>query len=549
MMVRKLYKKIEIKILPYVFSAALLIVINPSTSYAQEFYSIQVAAYKNLSNANRNLKKIPKKFKNDSFIHKKSNGLWSVNIFKIDDIKKAKNKLILVKSALGSCFLVKIQTGGSKTKKIDKAKADINTKKENFQADKTKAINFYNATGGMQKYNKSPIAMDIKQYIKKVEESNLDLKIAFKDYKTSVVDFNQKLNDYNWKLNFEANIGESYDGSNHFDRGANLSLTKILYNGGAQTLLSKEYEIARYLEKANLIKQNDLIALSAISAYALKLYYQQMNDFIEEQLNDREKLFKSVEKLYQKGSSVSKYDYLTEKRELSNLKIESLLAKNQDRKSDIEFRNLGRIYTTAPIKLSRFDVDYNIYFPQIQKKAIVNNSTMIADRYGLKDAFLTYEVSNSENSPLINFEANAGVSKSSNQTNTKAGYYNIGLKLTYPILDGGIKRTNLLYGRLRALRAKLKLQKDSEEVIKKLALLYEDYNFYKKEEKRLKEILKYDQERLDIAKKKYLKGMGDYVSIRDSWSDLIDTKKQLLNAYVMKNKIILDMLIFAGEKL
>jgi len=107
----------------------------------------------------------------------------------------------------------------------------------------------------------------------------------------------------------------------------------------------------------------------------------------------------------------------------------------------------------------------------------------------------------------------------------------------------------LLIEKLDILKNRLLLRKHSEEIAKKILSLYEDYKLYRQQEKILKKILAIDEERLKIAKEKYLQGVGDYISIRDSWNNVIATKKKLLLVEVMKNKILLDIMLTSGEEI
>ncbi len=543
-------KTIKIQFIKLLLSIFIFFVLFlTKNSYAAGLYTIRIGVYKNIESVLEVFKKLPERFKKNSLILKEKEGYFSLNIFEFKTKKKALSKVKDLKKTFKHCSVLQV---------INSNRINIPTVLSKSQSNKIqkKHIDFYSMSDNLSefyadivKYKQMYDVFDIRRYINRVEKANLDLKIAFKDYKKSLLTFTQTLNAYRWNVGFEANAGESYDGIPHFNSGAEIVFNKILYNGGAYPILSKEGEIIGYLERQKLISKNDILVLSAISTYSAKLYSQEMKNFVENQLKEREKLFRTVKQLYKKGETVSKYAYLTEKRELIKLKIELLKTLNADKKTGFEFRYLGRIYSQKPIRLNRFDIDYKIYFPGLQKKALVNSSILKKDRYEFTNSLLSFEVSKRDNKPLISFGGKAGISHSTNTTGTKNEYYNVGINLTYPIFDGGIRKTDLAMKKLSVLKAKLMMQKDSESIIKKLSILYQDYVLYMKEENKLKEMYEIDNERLKISKTKYLQGMGNYTSIRDSWNDLIDTKEKLLNAYIMKNKIMLDMLVISGEKL
>lgn len=540
-------KIIKIKFIKPLFPVFIFfVVLLAKNSYSESLYTIKIGIYKNIEFALEAYKELPKRFKKNAFILKEKKGYLSLNLFRFKTKQKALIKTKDLKKTFKHCSVLKTKTENiinvqaiSSKNKARKNHIYLYPKSDNLSK-------FYTET---MIYKRMYDIFGIRRYISRVERANLDLKIAFKDYKRSLLTFNQTLNAYRWNVGFEANAGESYDGIPHFNSGAGIVFNKILYNGGVYPVLSKEEEIIDYLERQKLINKNDILVLSAISAYSAKLYSQEMKNFVENQFKEREKLFQTVKQLYQKGETVSKYAYLTEKRELIKLNIELLKTLNSDKKTGFEFRYLGRIYSQKPIRLNRFNVDYKMYFPELQKKALVNSSILKRDRYQFTNSLLDVEVSKRDNKPLISFSGKTGISHSTNATGTKNEYYSVSINLTYPIFDGGIRKTNLAIEKLSALKAKLRMQKDSENIIKKLSILYQDYVLYAQEESKLKEMFEVDKERLNISKTKYLQGMGNYTSIRDSWNDLIDTREKLLNAYIMKNKIMLDMLVISGEKL
>ena len=150
---------------------------------------------------------------------------------------------------------------------------------------------------------------------------------------------------------------------------------------------------------------------------------------------------------------------------------------------------------------------------------------------------------------MISVSGGAGLSHTMGQGGNKNLYYSAGVYLKYPLFDGGIRKIELEKQKLKIINSRMRVKKDSEMVAKKLSLLFEDFRFYKKEESFLKNIVAIDKKRVEIAKMKYLKGVGNFKSLRDAWRDLIKDKERVLKDYIMKNKILLDMLIVAGEKL
>ena len=145
------------------------------------------------------------------------------------------------------------------------------------------------------------------------------------------------------------------------------------------------------------------------------------------------------------------------------------------------------------------------------------------------------------------------VSHGSNQSNAMyslsvlSKMFNINSRYYVKYLSQKLK-TNPTGNLKKSIKNKLKII-ENEEIIKKILSLYEDYKLYRQQEKILKKILAIDEERLKIAKEKYLQGVGDYISIRDSWNNLIATKKKLLLVEVMKNKILLDIMLTSGEEI
>ena len=390
---------------------------------------------------------------------------------------------------------------------------------------------------------------NIKSYISLVEKNNIDLKIAFKKYKISLLSFAQTLRGYSWNVNFGASAVETFNGKPSFTAQAGFNFSKVIYDGGIGSILLQEEKIVDDLAREKLINKNDIVVLAAISAYSAKLYSQELAKLLREQLEEEKELFKQVKGVYTKGDGISQYDYLTEKRDILDLELALLRELSKSRKTDLEFRYLGGIYSKEPIKLERFDINYEVYLPELQKRALVNNSSVKQDRYAYERELLGFEEKRRKSFPLISVSGGAGLSHTMGQGGNKNLYYSAGVYLKYPLFDGGIRKIELEKQKLKIINSRMRVKKDSEMVAKKLSLLFEDFRFYKKEESFLKNIVAIDKKRVEIAKMKYLKGVGNFKSLRDAWRDLIKDKERVLKDYIMKNKILLDMLIVAGEKL
>jgi len=388
--------------------------------------------------------------------------------------------------------------------------------------------------------------MSLRDYLNAVRKRNVDVAIAFKDYKKSILNFYGNLNAYSWKVNLSGGIRESFDGERFSQEGsASLNFGKLIYNGGVYPLLRKELEIVSYLEREKLLSAQRLVELAAVSSYASKFYHQQLESFMREQLSERKRFLLSFKEMYGKGVNVSRYDFLTERREVLSLEEELLKEKAAHQKADIEFRMLAKLYTQKPIKVLPFKVNYVVSADELEKKALLQSHVLNADRYRIKLSALAHEAERRKGKPSLKFSGNLGISG----TQSPKFNYSFGVKLTYPLFEGKDRKRRLLIERLNLLKNRLLLRKHSEEIAKKILSLYEDYKLYKREEEILEEILTIDEERLKIAKEKYVKGIGDYISIRDSWNNLIATKKKLLLVKVMRNKILLDILLMAGEEI
>jgi len=391
--------------------------------------------------------------------------------------------------------------------------------------------------------------LDLKRYISLVEKNNIDLKIAFKEYKISLLSFVQTLRGYSWKVNFGASAVETFKGKPSFTAQTGFNFSKVIYDGGAGNILLEEEKIVDDLAREKLLNKNEIVVLAAISIYSAKLYSQELINLLKEQLEEERELFEKVKSVYSKGDGVSRYDYLTEKRDMLNLELVLLREMSNSRKTDLEFRYLGGIFLKGPIKLERFDVNYEVYLPEIQKRALVNSSSIKQDRYAYEQDLLDFEVKRRRSFPLISVSGGAGLSHTMGEGGNKNLYYSAGIYLKYPLFDGGIKKIDLEKQKLKVISSRMRVKKDSEMLAKKLSLLFEDFQFYKKEENLLKNMVSIDKKRAEIAKMKYLKGLGSFKSVRDAWRDLINDKEKALKDYIMKNKILLDMLIIAGEKL
>jgi outer membrane protein len=389
----------------------------------------------------------------------------------------------------------------------------------------------------------------LSEYIHRVIENNPSSKINEQDYKLVQLNHLKELQKYSFNVDLSGSL--SYDIEPE-GRGAYLSLNakKIIYDGGKKKILEKEYDLIKTFSTVNLLSQNDTLILTAILYYTDFFYKQEVLDFLNEQFQQQRQFVDKVENTYQKGLRFSTYDYLTSKSELLRLEKDLINQKSNIVKTEIAFRQFGHIYDVEPIKLVLLDINFKPDIITLQKYSLIHNNSLNALRLEEDIQKLKILEKEAEGGLQVDIRSSLGIQGGTNeytdQTNLIAS---IALSFTLPLYDGGERRTEILSERIQAVKKYLSIKKTEEDIIKKINELYADYETIEKTIEILQQQLLINEKRLKVSLERLEKGLEDYRAVRESWSDLINTKIELIYNKAISHKILADMAVLSGTKI
>lgn len=393
-----------------------------------------------------------------------------------------------------------------------------------------------------------PVLIDFRDYVNKVLAANPSVKISEEDYRQTQIRFLRSLESYGVNVSLNGVAGLYYDKSSNTGAEISLDASKNLYDGGKRQVLEKELDVVKALAKASLLSSYDTAMLSAAAFYADFFYGQDVLDFLREQYDLQRVFIEKVESRFQKGVKFTIYDALTAQNEYLQLEKELLQQKTNIIKAEISFRQFGHIYTENPVKLAPFDISFKPDIDYLQKYAIVHNNSIFSAR--LQEEIQGYRVSERKAEGGIRVDAGSSIKFIAGSTGFTGGRnLNAGLSLrfTLPLLDGGVRKSDIVAEQIESLKQRLTLEKTTEDVIKNINDIHLDYQNLGKSLEILEQQLSINEKRLKISIERLEKGLEDYRAVRESWNDLIATKITLIQHKTLSQKLLVDLLILSGK--
>ncbi|NWF98257.1 MAG: TolC family protein [Nitrospirae bacterium] len=395
-----------------------------------------------------------------------------------------------------------------------------------------------------------PVLIDFKDYINRVISANPSLKISEEDYRQTQIRFMRNLEAYGINVSLNGNAGLYYDRGGHTGVEVSIDASKNLYDSGKRQILEKELEIVKALTKADLLSNYDTAMLSAAAYYADFYYSQEILDFLKEQYNRQRAFIEKVQESFNKGIRFTIYDSLTAQYENLQLEKDLLQQKANIIKSEISFRQFGHVYTENPIRLAPMDFRFKPDIDYLQKYAISNNNSIFSAR--LQEKLQNYRVFERKAEGGIKIDAGssikflAGSTDFTGGTNFKAG---LSLRFSLPLLDGGVRKSDILAEQIETLKQRLRLEKVTEDVIKKINEVYIDFQNLEQSLKILEQQLEINEKRLAISLERLEKGLEEYRSVKESWNDLINSKISLIQQRTLSQKLLVDIIVLSGKRL
>lgn len=395
-----------------------------------------------------------------------------------------------------------------------------------------------------------PVLIDFKDYINKVLAANPLVKLGEEDYRQAQIKFMRNLEAYGINVSLNGNAGLYYDRGGHTGVEVSIDASKNLYDYGKRQILEKELDIVNALSKAELLNNYDTIMLSAAAYYVDFYFNQEILDFLRDQYERQRTFIEKVQESYNKGIRFTIYDALTAQYENLQLEKDLLQQKANMIKSEISFRQFGHVYIENPIKLAPLDIRFKPDVDYLQKYAISNNKAIFSAR--LQEKLQNYRVLERKTEGGIKIDAGssikflAGSTDFTGGTNFKAGVF---LRFALPLIDGGVRKSDIVAEQIETLKQRLRLEKVTEDIIKKINEIYVDYKNIEEGLKILEKQMQINEKRLSVSLERLEKGLEEYRAVKESWNDLINSKISLIQQKTLSQKLLVDIIILSGKHL
>jgi outer membrane protein TolC len=396
-----------------------------------------------------------------------------------------------------------------------------------------------------------------KEYLASALKTNPSHLINSADFKREYTNSVTNLKGYSFNISLDSGATAFYD--NQFNYGGNvaLNISKTLYDGGKKQILEKELEVVRLLSDARLIDSANNTTLIAVNLYATFYYLQEELSLLKLNFSEYQNLVRRIETNYQKGTRFSSFDYYSSKSLNLVLERALLVKKAELLKAETAFRQFANINTDRQIRLKPLSVTTSVSLVEIEKSAVLNNSSIKAARLQKNLQLQKIDERNAERGVTV--KANSGLGAqfgSPGYVGTTSAFASgtrpiatVGLTASLPIYDGGLRKSNVIAEEFEALKQKLVLQRTTEDIIKRVNDVYADYISLEKDLEITRELVDLNRKRTEVAMERFDKGLEEYRSVREAWSDSILTEIEVTRQHTILQKLQVDMTILSGKKL
>jgi len=400
------------------------------------------------------------------------------------------------------------------------------------------------------------LKLDFRSYLALVIRANPSYRIEREEMNRAFATFMTSLQGYGFNLNFVPSFSAYYDDGMQYGTDIRLELRKTLYDWGKKGILEQEAELVKSLGEMNLMAKRDALVMAAAGYYAAFSYSREEYSLLEQRFREHSDFMRRMENAYQKGQKISSYEYYSAKS--YNLRLErDLLNKRAELlKTETAFRQFGHVYADRRIRLAPLSLHLSSDLETLEREAVARSSAIRAARLGNQLQQLAIREKRAERMGSIDFNSSVGVQvgtpKFAGENNLvgtgSQPVVTVGITATIPLLDGGVRKTRVLVEEIEALKRRLSVQKETEEVVRRLTEIYADYQALEKNREITDELLAVTGKRLGIAKERFEKGLEEYRSVREAWDDSLLTEMEHLRQKAVLQKLLVDIQILSGRK-
>ncbi|MBF0319546.1 MAG: TolC family protein [Nitrospirae bacterium] len=406
----------------------------------------------------------------------------------------------------------------------------------------------------------SSAVLTFRDYILMVLGNNSSMKANRQDYLKSMILFQRDIELYDFNVKLTGSAGYNQDtayqilGGDLSNKGPQgtlaLTVTKNLYDGGKKQILQKEYAVFKELTESGFLKKKDAIIVTAANYYAELYYRQESLKYMKEQYERQKVFMEKIDKWHQKEVKLSRYDLLTAKNEHLKLERELVEQKAAILKTETAFRQYGELYYEKPLVLVPLNINFSMDVETLQKYVAVHNKSVNEARLQVDIQKFKIAEKDAEGGLRVDSSVSVGMHHEKNAQgqsgNVPASAF---LSFSLPIFDGGVKKSEVRAEQRELAKRQENLQQITKEIIQTIFEIYTDYRKLQSQLEILKQIDDSNEDRLKTAMERLDKGLGEYREVRESWSELITTKIELIRNTIITQQMLINLSVYSGFEL
>lgn len=398
----------------------------------------------------------------------------------------------------------------------------------------------------------------LKSYLSSLFEYNEQDKESFYQKKIDYLLAEIKKDTYNFDIYIDGYIDTGEDLRNTVDyapiseTGVRLHADKRLYDGGYK--LRNIYEILnKRIANIREIDAKDRLTILGISIYS-DLFDTQERLALYKKILEEQKYLKNIIAQKYKKSTSSILDFIDAKNDYINIQRVVTDATYAYLHNDYILRHSIKSRSQKPLKLFPVSIDLNLdSLTLLQKEAIVHNTGIAMESNRLKLTETDFLNQKRRYYPEVDFLSYVGYGYYKNNTfdfsNGATGTsWNVGLYFKIPIYNRNDIRLNTEKSQYDILLQKNILSQTQRDILIQTHRSYNELIRIKKQKNFTQELLTLAEQKLEVAKVRYLNGVAQYRDYSEALNRVIQYENQLIqiNSNFIKESAILSILI--GER-
>lgn len=329
------------------------------------------------------------------------------------------------------------------------------------------------------------------------------------------------------------NTRKKYPSStNNFDFNVyqnSLTYTQNLFKGFETTYQVKEHENRTLAAAYNYIENVNATAFEMVKEYIEVLKQKELLDNAQENIDINKEVLGKVQKLYDSG--------LTTLSEVNKIQASLALAKSnyivqENTLLDFTYKMhkvFGRYIDPETMSKPKADFKFPDTIEEATQFAMLNNPSILVQKYNIKLAQATYQKNKSPFYPNLDISVSETMSKNTGGTEAETKAFKAMAYLTYNIFNGFADSATLQQS-VSQIHQEVQIKNELiRKTITDLKLSWAALEQQSKQLEPLREYKNYAEKTLELYKKEYDLGRRSLLDLLSAQNDFIGAKAQIIN--------------------